>query len=147
MLAKVFVFALFPFAVVNAAPIGQRDLVDSVVSRATSAVGSLWHEATHGSSSVYQSATAALGTATANVHVTSVGGPAITLATLSVPGQQGTHHSHPVATTTFAGHTFLVPSSVSHSRNSTPPFDSTTVTNISRYVLGWGFSRLICMSA
>ncbi|TFY63690.1 hypothetical protein EVJ58_g3110 [Rhodofomes roseus] len=137
MLAKVFVYALLPFAVVNAAPIAQRDIASaasSVVGHATSVVGSLWAEATHGlaagilsaeASSIYKSATSVLGTATSNVHVTvttisgapvvevtSVGGPAITLATTH-SGHH--HHSIPVATTTFDGHTFVVPSSVSHS--------------------------------
>ncbi|KAH9926511.1 uncharacterized protein B0H18DRAFT_1118993 [Fomitopsis serialis] len=141
MLAKVFVYALLSFAVVNAAPIAQRDLVSeasSLFGHATSVVGSVWGQATHGvaagilnaeASSIYRSATSELGTSTARVHatvttihgapvveVTSVGGPAITLATTSLPGQS---HSRPVATTTFAGHTFLIPSSVSHSHSHT----------------------------
>jgi len=136
MLAKVFVYALLSFAVVNAAPIAQRDLVSqasSLFGHATSVVGSVWGQATHGvaagilsaeASSIYRSATSELGTSTAHVHatvttihgapvveVTSVGGSAITLATTSLPGQS---HSRPVETTTFAGHTFLIPSSVSH---------------------------------
>ncbi|KAI0726856.1 hypothetical protein C8Q72DRAFT_843430 [Fomitopsis betulina] len=78
-------------------------------------------------SSVYQSATSVLGTSTAHVHatvttisnvpiveVTSVGGSAITLGTL-IPVHGSSHLSQPVATTTFAGHTFVIPSSISHS--------------------------------
>ncbi|EPS97841.1 hypothetical protein FOMPIDRAFT_1127674 [Fomitopsis schrenkii] len=137
MLAKVFVYALLPFVVVNAAPIerrGRNDLLcltRSVAQSVLNAEGtylltsSLHRILTRSSSasSVYKSATHVLGTSTAHVHatvttisnipiveVTSVGGSAITLATLT--SASGTnHHSQPVATTTFAGHTFVVPSS------------------------------------
>ncbi|KZT02204.1 uncharacterized protein LAESUDRAFT_431020 [Laetiporus sulphureus 93-53] len=125
MLAKVFVYALLPAVIVNAAPArrGLLDDISSVWGDATSAVHSAYSEATsayhegvvdESATLIYESATKQLGTSTDKVYatvttissmpiveVTSVGGAAITLAT------SGT--SQPV-TTTFAGHTFLVPS-------------------------------------
>jgi len=118
MLAKVFVYALLPLAIVNAAP-ARRGLLDDVTSafgEATSAVASAYHSGVvaHSASEIYDSVTQELGTSTSKVfatvttisgapvvEVTSVGGSAITLAT------SGTSTG---VTTTFAGHTFVVPS-------------------------------------
>ncbi|PCH34388.1 hypothetical protein WOLCODRAFT_135683 [Wolfiporia cocos MD-104 SS10] len=125
MLAKVFLYALLPIAAINAAP-AKRGLFDDATSLfgdATSAVESVVGEATSAyhvgvleasATQVFESATKELGTSTSQVYatvttisstpiveVTSSGGPAITLATSG---------ASKIMTTTFAGHTFVVPS-------------------------------------
>jgi len=128
MLAKVFVYALLPLAAVNAAPanLQGRGILGDITSAfgdATSAIDSVYSGATSAyhsgvvaasATQVYDSATSELGTSTSKVfatvttisgapvvEVTSVGGDAITLAT------SGTSTG---MTTTFAGHTFVIPS-------------------------------------
>ncbi|CCL98545.1 uncharacterized protein FIBRA_00545 [Fibroporia radiculosa] len=127
MLAKVFVYALLPIAAINAAPtIPKRGLLDDVKSAwsvATSDVASAVHGVETGyhlgvleasATQIYDSLTSELGTATTKVfatvttissvpvvEVTSVGGGAITIATSGASSTM---------TTSFAGHTFVVPS-------------------------------------
>ncbi|KAI0964532.1 hypothetical protein AcW1_001331 [Taiwanofungus camphoratus] len=134
MLAKVFVYALLPIAVINAAP-AKRGLFDdfsSIFNEATSDVKSVvgvatsaYHsdEVAGSASTLFADATSVLGTATSQVfatvttisgvpvvEVTSSGGSAITLATSSG------------MTTSFAGHILTVatpsPSSSSSSSSS-----------------------------
>ncbi|OSX67207.1 hypothetical protein POSPLADRAFT_1037901 [Postia placenta MAD-698-R-SB12] len=147
MLAKFFVYALLPLAVVNAAP-ARRGIIDDVTSafgEATSAAESAWHGVTSAfhegevagtATQIYDSATSELGTSTSKVYatvttisgapvveVTSVGGAAITLATSGA--HSGTSTAR-VMTTTFAGHTFLVPS-VSATHNAAVSIQSLTL--------------------
>jgi len=141
--AKAVAVALVSIAVVNAAPAPGLfdDLTSdaaSVFDHATSAVGSAYDAASSvvesalvqaTATSVYEDATKVIGTATSQafativtsngipiVEVTSVGGPAITLATGTASG----------FTTSFAGHTFTAAPASSTASSSSSSASATT---------------------